>query len=55
MQAGTIVAIHGNGIGVSGIGDTIPIHITRALDDEGNAKETDVMESVRQVRLGFKP
>jgi len=45
--AGTVSAIPGNDLGVRGIGK-IPLHLTRALDDQGIARESDVYEAVRQ-------
>ncbi|GKY92203.1 hypothetical protein MPSEU_000191500 [Mayamaea pseudoterrestris] len=44
--AGTITA-KDNGFGVRGIGK-IPIFVTRALDDSGQARESDVYEAVEQ-------
>lgn len=52
--AGTVAARVGNGIGVRGVGD-IPLVITRALNDEGRAGESDVFQAVRQcVKKGAK-
>jgi serine protease len=45
--AGTISARDWNGIGVRGIG-RIPLFITRGLDDEGNARESDILEAIEQ-------
>ncbi|GKY92205.1 hypothetical protein MPSEU_000191700 [Mayamaea pseudoterrestris] len=44
--AGTISA-RNNGYGVRGIGD-IPVYVTRALDDQGLARESDIMAAVQQ-------
>lgn len=45
--AGTVAATIGNGIGVRGVG-SIPVYITRALDDSGAATASDVRSAVEQ-------
>lgn len=45
--AGTISAVAGNGIGVRGMG-RIPVYITRGLNNNGQARESDVREAVEQ-------
>jgi len=44
--AGTIAAVANNGIGVAGIGN-VPLHITRALGNDGEASESDIMEAFK--------
>lgn len=45
--AGTISAKINNNYGVRGMG-AIPTYVTRGLDDTGNARESDIMESIDQ-------
>lgn len=45
---GTIIATPDNNIGIQGIAPGNPMFITRALDDKGTARESDIMESVEQ-------
>jgi serine protease len=49
--AGTISARGKNGIGVRGIGK-IRTFITRGLDDNGDARESDVLEAIDQCEAG---
>jgi serine protease len=46
--AGTIAARKGNGIGVVGVAPGASLHITRALDNSGSAKESDIMYAMKQ-------
>lgn len=52
--AGTIAARANNGIGVRGMG-AIPLYITRGLNNDGNARESDVRDGLDQCeRAGAK-
>ena len=42
-----IVSARNNGYGVRGIGN-IPVYVTRALDDKGQARESDIYAAVQQ-------
>lgn len=46
--AGTIAARKGNGVGVVGVAPGADLYITRALDDNGAARESDIYEAVKQ-------
>lgn len=45
--AGTISAKANNNYGVRGMGD-IPIYVTRGLDDDGYARESDIIDAIEQ-------
>jgi serine protease len=46
--AGTIAARRGNGVGVVGVAPGASLYITRALDNSGSAKESDIMYAIKQ-------
>jgi subtilisin family serine protease len=46
--AGTVAAVKGNGVGVMGVAAGASLHITRAIDDVGYARESDIYEAVKQ-------
>jgi Subtilase family len=46
--SGTVAAVGGNSLGVVGVADGARLFVTRALDDGGNAQESDVYEAVKQ-------
>lgn len=45
--SGTVAAIIGNNLGVRGVGD-IPLFVTRGLNDDGKAWQSDIVEAVGQ-------
>lgn len=46
--AGTIAAVKNNGIGVVGVAAGASLYITRALDDAGYARESDIYGAIKQ-------
>lgn len=46
--AGTIAAVRNNGIGVVGVAAGASLYITRAIDDAGYARESDVYGAIKQ-------
>jgi Subtilase family len=46
--AGTVAAVKNNGIGVRGVAAGASLYITRALDDVGYARESDIYAAIKQ-------
>jgi subtilisin family serine protease len=46
--AGTVAARKGNGIGVVGVAPGASLYVTRALDDVGSARESDIYQAIKQ-------
>jgi subtilisin family serine protease len=46
--AGTVAARKGNGIGVVGVAPGASLFVTRALDDVGSARESDIYQAIKQ-------
>ena len=46
--SGTVVAVGGNDIGVVGVADGANLYMTRALGNDGSARESDVYDAIKQ-------
>ena len=46
--SGTVVAVGGNDIGVVGVADGASLYMTRALGNDGTARESDIYDAIKQ-------
>ena len=46
--SGTVVAVGGNDIGVVGVADGASLYMTRALGNDGTARESDIYDAMKQ-------